>query len=249
MTRQRLQLLLDGEDPVYGRSLAFFIQFLIIVSVISIAVETLPDLPPALVRALKIEEYVIVGIFTAEYVARLIAARKPLRYVFSFFGIVDLLSIAPTLLLLGYDVRSVRALRALRILRLLKLMRYVSAFERLGRAIRAVADELVVFAGFAAIVLYLCAAAIYFFEHEAQPEAFASIFHALWWAVVTLTTVGYGDVYPVTAGGRIFTGLVLMLALGVVAVPTGLVTSALGEVRPHRADKSPSGEDGSRENG
>ncbi|MBJ3777467.1 ion transporter [Acuticoccus mangrovi] len=235
MSRQRIQAILDGEDPVFGRSVAFFLQGLILVSVVTIALETMPAFGPAWHGIFLVEEWVIVGVFSAEYLLRLYAAPRRLGYVFSFFGIIDLISILPTLLLLGYDVRSIRALRVLRVLRLLKLARYVRALERLGRAVRTVGDELVVFAAVAIIVLYLCATGIYFFEHDAQPEAFGSIPDAMWWAVVTLTTVGYGDVYPITAGGRLFTGLMLMLALGVIAVPTGLVSSALSSGDPLRS--------------
>ncbi|UOM34209.1 ion transporter [Acuticoccus sp. I52.16.1] len=230
--------------------MAFAIQAMIVVSVVSIAIATMPDLPGWLARALVVEEWVVVLFFSAEYVLRVWSAPRPLRYVFSFMGLIDLMSVLPTLLLLGYDVRSLRALRALRILRLFKLMRYVRAFDRLARAVGRVADELVVFAGVALIVLYLCATAIYHFEHDAQPEAFASIPHALWWAIVTLTTVGYGDVYPVTVGGRIFTGMVLILALGVIAVPTGLVATALSEevhVKRERAHSEDHGHDDRRD--
>jgi voltage-gated potassium channel len=236
--RQRLQAILDGEDPVYGRAVALVIQALIVTSSIAIAVETLPDLPPVMLTALTGFEIVVVSIFTVEYAARLYAAPNRLRYATSPFGIIDLLSILPTLLLLGYELHALRALRILRVLRLLKLARYIAALDRLGRALRAVLDELIVFAGIAAVVLYLCAAAIYWFENAAQPDAYASIFHAMWWAVVTLTTVGYGDVYPITVGGRIFTGLMLLVALGVIAVPTGLVATALSDERnaEHRGE-------------
>ncbi|MEM7696276.1 MAG: ion transporter [Pseudomonadota bacterium] len=231
MSRVRLRAILDGEDPVWGTKVALTLQALIILSVISVAVETMPGLPPWLSRALFIEEMIIVAIFIVEYGARIYAAERRLRYIFSFYGLIDLIAIVPTLLLAGYDMRSLRAIRALRVLRLLKLMRYVRAFDRLAHALKKVADELLVFAFVAAILLYLCATAIYLFEHEAQPEAFASIPHAMWWAVVTFTTVGYGDVYPITAGGRIFTSVILVLALGVVAVPTGLIATALTEER------------------
>jgi len=231
MTRERLRAILDGNDPRWGRKAAFTLQFLIVLSALSVAVETLPGLPPWLARALFVEEIIVVAIFSIEYILRVCSARRPLRYVFSVYGIVDLVAIAPTMLLTGYDLRSLRVIRALRVLRLLKLMRYVRAFDRLAHAVRSVVDELVVFGCVAAVLLYLCATAIYLFEHEAQPEAFASIPHAMWWAVVTFTTVGYGDVYPVTAGGRIFTGVILVLALGVVALPTGLIATALSEER------------------
>lgn len=235
-TRTRLRLILDGEDPVLGRRVAFIIQGFILLSVVSIAIETVPGLPDWVILAFRIEEIVIVTFFVVEYVLRIYSAERRLAYIFSFYGLIDLLAIAPTLFILGFDMRSIRALRVFRILRLLKLMRYVHAFDRLGRALRTVGHELVVFAAVAAVLLYLCATVIYLFERHAQPEDFASIPHAMWWAVVTFTTVGYGDVYPITTGGRIFTGVILILALGVVAVPTGLIATALTEHRSRGAD-------------
>lgn len=236
-SRRRLRVILDGEDPVFGRRVAFAIQVLIVVSVIAVAVETLPGLPPAARLALRAFEALVLALFTVEYAVRIYAAPRRLAYILSPLGIIDFLATVPALVLLGVDLRSLRLLRLLRVLRLLKLVRYVAALRRLGRAVASIRDELAVFALIAAMVLYLCASAIYYFEHEAQPEAFASIFHAMWWAVVTLTTVGYGDVYPVTAGGRVFTGLVLVLALGIIAVPTGLIASALAQEQ-ERAKKA-----------
>lgn len=134
-------------------------------------------------------------------------------------------------LALGVDLRSVRALRLLRLFHLLKLARYGSAARRLQRATLLVREELVLFTGAASVLIFLAAVGIYYFERDAQPAAFASVFHSLWWAVITLTTVGYGDVYPVTVGGRVFTFLVLMVGLGIVAVPTGLIASALSKAR------------------
>jgi voltage-gated potassium channel len=239
-----MQSILDGDDPVWGRRIAFIIQGLILASAVAIAVETLPNLPPPVHLSLVVFEYAVVSLFTVEYALRLWAAPNRLRYATSFFGLIDLMSILPTILLIGYDLQALRALRLVRVLRLLKLVRYVRAFERLARAFLSVVDELVVFAGLASVVLYLCAAAIYWFEHAAQPDAFASIFHSMWWAIVTLTTVGYGDVYPVTVGGRIFTGIMLLVALGVIAVPTGLVASALS--RERLSDRKQDAEEGAK---
>jgi voltage-gated potassium channel len=137
---------------------------------------------------------------------------------------------------LGIDLRAVRALRLLRLLRILKLARYSSAIGRFQRAVALAREELVVFLGIAVMLIYLSAVGIYYFEHEAQPDLFASVFHSLWWAVVTLTTVGYGDAFPVTLGGRMFTFAVLMAGLGIVAVPTGLLASALSRVREEERD-------------
>lgn len=127
----------------------------------------------------------------------------------------------------------------LRLLRLFKVARYHNALSRLGRAIAMVHQELTVFAAVAIFTLYLCGIGIYYFEHATQPKAFASVVDGMWWAAVTLTTVGYGDVYPVTPGGRLFTVLIMFVALGAVAVPTGLVTAALVRLRAIEEAASP----------
>jgi voltage-gated potassium channel len=177
----------------------------------------------------------IVAVFTLEYLLRNITAVRPLSYALSFWGFVDLIAIAPFYLSLGVDLRAARALRLLRLFQILKVFRHSG--ERLVAAFKSVRGELLVFAGFALIVFYLSGVGIYLFENAAQPEAFASIPHGLWWALTTLTTVGYGDVYPITVGGRIFTMIVLILGLGIIAVPTGLIASALTEVRKEERDR------------
>ncbi|MHC5135804.1 MAG: ion transporter, partial [Planctomycetota bacterium] len=171
------------------------------------------------------------SIFSIEYFLRVLVADKKIRFIFSFFGIIDLLAILPFYLRLGIDLRSIRSIRMLRIFRMLKLARYSRAIHRLHRALNIIKQELVLFFATTCILLYLSAAGIYLFENTAQPEAFKSVFHSLWWATITLTTVGYGDIYPVTVGGKIFTFFVLMIGLGIVAVPTGLMASALSKAR------------------
>ena len=131
----------------------------------------------------------------------------------------------------GLDLRAVRAFRLLRLVRVLKPARYSAAARRFHKAFLLAREELILFVLVASIMLYLAAVGIYYFEHEAQPEAFQSVFHSLWWAVATLTTVGYGDVYPITAGGRIFTAFVLFVGLGIVAIPAGMVATALSRAR------------------
>lgn len=222
---------LEGTHPRLGRSVGFAIQALIILSVISIGVETLPDLPAWTRGFFWIEEIVVVAVFTIEYLLRIVIAPNPWSYIFSFWGVIDLVAVLPFYLGLPADLRGVRAFRLLRLFRLLKLAHYSAAADRIVAALRLIVPELVIFAIVAATVTYLCAFGIYSFEHDAQPEKFASVFHAMWWAAITLTTVGYGDVVPVTLGGRIFTMLMLFVAIGVVAVPTGLVASALSHFR------------------
>jgi voltage-gated potassium channel len=209
----------------------YLIQALIVLSLVGFAVETLPDLSAKTKTFLRWFEIATIAVFTVEYFLRVFLCEPLGRYARSFFGIVDLVAILPFYLSTGIDLRSMRAFRLLRLFRLLKLARYSSAIRRYHRAFSIVREELILFGVTALIVFYLASVGIYYFENEAQPEAFASVFHSFWWAVATLTTVGYGDVYPVTIGGKIFTFVVLMVGLGLVAVPTGLFASALSRTR------------------
>ena len=213
------------------------IQLLIILSSLSFAVETLPDLSPQIAVLLHLFEVLSVVIFTIEYLLRIYVAEQKLAFVISFFGVVDLLAILPFYLALGIDLRTVRTFRLLRLFRIFKLARYSRAVQRFHRALQIASEEIVLFFFVTAILLYLAAVGIYYFEHEVQPNAFTSVFHSLWWAVATLTTVGYGDVYPVTVGGRVFTFFVLLIGLGVVSVPAGLVATALSKARELEADE------------
>jgi voltage-gated potassium channel len=199
--------------------------------VVAFSVETLPSLPPSIRTFLQYSEYVVVALFTLEYAYRVYSAPSRWGFVFSFYGVIDILAILPFYLGIFVDLKSLRLIRMLRWLRILKLARYNSALVRFGRAIFYAKEELIIFTMASVVILYLSAVGIYHFEHEAQPENFRSLFDALWWAVATLTTVGYGDIYPITLGGRLFTFGVLMVGLGMVAVPTGIVASSLSSIR------------------
>ena len=231
-----LKDIVERSDTVAGRSFDLCIQLLIVLSLITFSVETLPNLSPTARQSLYIFEVVTVAIFTIEYVIRLVVAERKLAFATSFFGLIDLLAILPFYLSFGIDLRSIRAFRLLRLFRMFKLVRYSNAIQRFHRAFLIAREELVLFLFVTIILLYLAAVGIYHFEHEAQPDTFASVFHSLWWAVATLTTVGYGDVYPITAGGRIFTFVILLVGLGVVSVPAGLVASALSKAREMESD-------------
>ena len=238
-----LRSVVQDSSTVSGRIFDSVIIVIIIGSLVMIAVETVPTLSPEARYWLHIAETVITLIFVTEYALRILTSPKKKEYIFSFYGIVDVLAIAPFFLFflpLGNEVLAVRAVRILRIFRVVKLTRYADAMFRLGRALRASQQEAELFVVATAILLFLASVGIYYFEHEAQPESFSSIPDSLWWAVATLTTVGYGDVYPITIGGKIFTFLILMCGLGVIAVPAGLIASALTEIRDEDLGKSSS---------
>ena len=227
----QLQEIIERVDTRLGRSFDLFIQALILLSLITFSIDTLPHFSATTQAWLRGIEVFCVIVFTIEYVLRVVVSKPRLAYVFSFFGIVDLVSILPFYLAVGVDLRSIRAFRMLRLFRLFKLARYSSAIRRFHVAISIAKEELVLFLCVTLILLYVSAVGIYYFENEAQPEQFASVFHSLWWAVTTLTTVGYGDTYPITVGGRIFTFLILLIGLGVFSVPAGLIASALAKAR------------------
>lgn len=229
--KSAISSLVNDPSTTHGRAFALAIQVLILLSLVTFTLDTLPGLDAATKLALRIIECVTVGIFTVEYLLRIYVAKSKVRFVFSFYGLVDLLAILPFYISSGIDLRAVRVFRFLRLLRILKLVRYNAAIRRFHRAFVIAREELALFGMVALIILYLSSVGIYYFENEAQPEKFKSILHSLWWAVTTLTTVGYGDMYPITGGGKFFTFLVLIVGLGVVAVPTGLIASALTQAR------------------
>ncbi len=216
----------------------YLVQALIVLSLITFALETIPGLSQFHRKLLNYFEFFTVVIFSIEYLLRVILCRPSKSYAFSFFGIVDLVAILPFYISSGVDLRTVRAFRLQRLFRLLKLARYSSAMQRYHRAFMIAREELVLFGFTALIMFYLAAAGIYHFEHIVQPEIFSSVFHSFWWAIATLTTVGYGDIYPITVGGKIFTFFILMIGLGFVAVPTGLCASALSRARDEEKSES-----------
>ena len=233
----RIARFVHETDTPAGRAFHLFVLVLIIYSITTLSIETLPDLSPSTRAVLDTSDLIITLLFTMEYVLRVLAAPNKRAYVFSFYGVIDLLAIAPFYLALELDLKGIRALHLFHLFFIFKLIRYNTAMQRFVKAFAYLKEELILFLTATGILLYLSAAGIYYFENEAQPDNFQSIFHSLWWAVATLTTVGYGDVYPITVGGRLFTFVVLMIGLGIVAVPAGLIASALSKVREEKEEE------------
>lgn len=237
VTINKLKGIVETTDTSGGKTFDLVIQFLIIISLITFSIDTLPDLSQTSKDILRCIEVIIVSIFTLEYILRIFVAAKKFSFIFSFYGIIDLAAIAPFYFVTGLDLRSIRIFRLLRLLRVFKLFRYSEALNRFRRVVEIAKEEIVLFFFASLTLLYLSAVGIYYFENTAQPEQFKSIFHSLWWAVATLTTVGYGDIYPITVGGQIFTFFILMIGLGTIAVPAGLVSSALSQARKEEIER------------
>lgn len=228
-------------DTPAGRIFDLFILLLIILSFIAFSLETLPNLNPIFSYWLRLFEVFTVAIFTIEYFLRLYVSDKKFKFIFSPYGIIDLLAILPFYLALGVDLRSVRILRLFRLIRIFKLFRYSHALERLVDAFKEIKEELILFVVAISFVLIISSVGIYYFENPVQPEIFSSIFTSFWWSVVSITTVGYGDMAPITIGGRIFTFFLLILGIGIIAAPTGLLAASLSKTA--KKDKDEAGYD------
>jgi len=226
-----LKRIVEQNDTRWGRVFDLTVQALIVVSLVTFSIETLPNLSGPVRRLLRYAEVFTVLVFTMEYLLRVYVADRKLSFVFSFFGIIDLIAILPFYVSTGIDLRSIRGVRLFRLFRVLKVVRYSKAIRRFHQALLIAKEEIILFGLVAALLLFLSAVGIYYCENETQPDVFASVFHCLWWAVCTLTTVGYGDIYPVTTGGKVFTFFVLAIGLGIISVPAGLVASALSRAR------------------
>ena len=239
--KDKIDKIVETRESKAGLYFDYAIQVLILLSVASFTIETLPDLTAETINYLETFELVCILIFSLEYLVRLYIAKNKLKFITSFYGIIDILAILPFYLTLGFDLRSARVLRFLRLFRLIKLIRYNKAIRRFQTAFMMIKQELVMFSMVSLILFYLSAVGIYYFENSVQPESFSSVFSSLWWSVVTLTTVGYGDIVPITVGGRIFTFIILMIGLGIIAIPSGMISSALTEARAIEKKEKDSG--------
>jgi voltage-gated potassium channel len=205
----------------------------IVVSVLAVALESVASIDARWGSQLRTLEWVITGLFTVEYLLRLYAVGRPLAYARSFFGVVDLLAILPTYLSLfvtgAQTLVVIRALRLLRIFRVMKLARFVGEARFLYSALRASMRKIIVFLGGVLTTVLIVGSAMYLIEGSAN--GFTSIPTSVYWTIVTMTTVGYGDIAPQTPLGKLLASAVMILGYGIIAVPTGIVTVELAGVR------------------
>lgn len=230
----------DDGTSLLSRIFDWMITGLILASVIIVFAATF-DLPKGVLRTLLLIEGVASVVFTVEYALRILTAdflcpesgtiKARVKYVFSPMALVDLVAILPFWLpmLLPGTMLGLRALRLVRLLRIFKLNRYFDAIKSLGEVIVLKKRELLGSLFFVSILMLISSLLMYSAEHEAQPEVFRNAFSGLWWAVATLTTVGYGDIYPVTALGRLLGAFIAFSGLAAVAIPTGIISSGLME--------------------
>ena len=206
------------------------VYFLIIASIVGIVAET-HDISDNARYLLGLFETVTYIAFSIEYIYRILQARKGLgvqSYALSFFGIIDLLAILPFFLpfIIAVDARAIRVLRLLRLVNVIKIGRHNRAINTLIKVIRSVRTEVAVTLFASIVVVVFAGILMYYAEHETQPEVFTNMSQSIWWAVATLTTIGYGDIYPVTALGKIIASSLAFVGIGLVAIPAGLISAA-----------------------
>jgi voltage-gated potassium channel len=229
--RQRLHTVIFEADTRAGRWFDVVLFVAIAVSVVAVSLESIAGVREQYGPWLRGLEWGITGLFTLEYLLRLLAVRNPWRYALSFYGVVDLLAILPTFVSLvvsgTQSLQVVRVLRLLRIFRVFKLTRFVGEAAHLRLALRASSRKITIFLAVVGTIVLIVGSLMYVIEGE--QSGFTSIPLSIYWAIVTMTTVGYGDITPHTALGRMLASALMIGGYGIIAVPTGIVTVELAE--------------------
>ena len=236
--RQKIYIIIYGSNTFAGKLFDLILLGVILLSVLLVMLETVEQLDAKYHKFLIISEWIITVFFTIEYILRIICNRKPLNYIFSFYGIVDLISILPMYLsffIPGSRMLSViRALRLLRLFGILNLVHFTGQESQLKLAIKASRTKIIVFVYFVLIVSILLGAIMYVVE--GKNSGFTSIPTSIYWCIVTLTTVGYGDIAPVTTLGQIIASFIMIMGYGIIAVPTGIVTAEFSSMKNKSKD-------------
>lgn len=236
--RQRIHSIIYGTDTVAGRLFDLILLGLILLSVFLFMLETVQGFDAKYHHQLIILEWIITGLFTLEYLLRIITTDKPRKYIFSFFGIIDLLAILPMYLsffFVGSRIFSIiRALRLLRLFKILNHPKFTGQSVHLLKALQASRGKITVFLYFVLISTIIIGSIMYVVEGE--ENGFTSIPISIYWTIVTLTTVGYGDISPGTPLGQFIASLVMILGYGIIAVPTGIVTAEFTRTNANKTE-------------
>jgi voltage-gated potassium channel len=227
--RRRLHEIIFESDTPAGRGFDLILLWTVILSVLVVMIESIASIRSEYGEVLRAVEWIFTGLFSLEYLLRLLAVRRPLRYATSFFGVVDLLAILPTFISLlvpgAQALLIVRIARLLRVFRILKLASFLHEADVLRRALAASRAKITVFLGAVIAVVVVTGTLMYLIEHE--NPGFDNIPRAIYWAIVTLTTVGFGDITPKTPLGQILSSFIMIMGYGIIAVPTGIVSVEL----------------------
>ena len=230
----------ETRDKGFPKYFNYFIMTLILVNVVTMILETVKVIYEPYHTYFHAFELFVIAVFTCEYIMRILTAdlafpcgnrlKSILKYMFSFYGLIDLLAILPFYMpFTKLDLRIVRTLRLLRFLRLFKITRYNNSMELIKSVMSEKRSELGVTCFVIIIVMIIASFLMFYAENAAQPDHFPNVLACIWWSIVTLTTVGYGDVFPVTGIGRFIGGVIAFLGIGLVALPTGIISAGFLE--------------------
>ena len=225
------EVIYEADTPA-GKLFDVILLLVILLSILLVMLESIESIGTKYAYILDVAEWVITILFSIEYLARIISVEKPKTYVFSFYGIIDLLSTIPkyiSLFVLGtHSLVALRALRLLRVFRILKLTRFIGESANFGKALKRSRAKIAVFISFVIVLCIILGTVMYLVESN-EESGFTSIPRSVYWAIVTLTTVGYGDIAPITALGQFIASLIMILGYGIIAIPTGIVTSEMSK--------------------
>ena len=237
--RLTLHEIIYGTHTPAGKMFDIILLIVILYSIIIVMLESVPRIDDKFHDFLNISEWVVTILFSIEYVLRLICIKRPTSYIFSFFGLVDLLSTIPKYLSFFFVgsqyFTAFRALRLLRVFRILKLVRFVGESNNLVRALKASRAKIFIFVFFVLVVSVLLGTIMYLVE--GPDHGFNSIPHSVYWTIVTLTTVGYGDISPETPLGQFIATFIMIIGYGIIAVPTGIVSAEYVTAKKHENDE------------
>jgi voltage-gated potassium channel len=226
------EIIYEADTPA-GKLFDLLLLFLIVISIVAVMLESIKGINIKYGEQLNTLEWIITALFTLEFVARISCIAKPMKYVLSFYGIVDILSILPSYI--GIFVAGnhsslsvIRSLRLLRIFRILKLARYIGEANLLIKSLKASRPKILIFMFFVLSVTFILGTVMYIVESE--ESGFTSIPMSIYWAIVTLTTVGYGDIAPATALGQAIASFIMITGYAVIAVPTGIVSAEIAKI-------------------
>ncbi|HEY6141926.1 MAG TPA: ion transporter [Flavobacterium sp.] len=238
LLRQRIHIIIYGSDTRAGRLFDLILLGLILLSVFLVMLETVKGFDLKYHHELIVLEWIITIFFTIEYLLRIITTNTPRRYIFSFFGIIDLIAILPMYLsffFFGSKVFSIiRALRLLRLFKILNHPKFIGQSAQLSKALTASRQKITIFLYFVLISAVLIGSLMYLIEGE--ENGFTSIPTSIYWTIVTLTTVGYGDISPATPLGQFVASIVMILGYGIIAVPTGIVTAEFAKTNANKSE-------------
>lgn len=237
--RNRLHEILYEADTKAGRIFNIGLFFVIIASIVFVMLESVEEIDAKYHKFLDIAEWVITILFSIEYFARMITVKHPSKYIFSFYGIIDLLATIPKYLSIIFigsqSLVALRALRLLRVFRILKLARYIGESTNLTRALKLSRAKILIFMLFMFILCIILGTVMYLVEGDKE-SGFTSIPRSVYWAIVTITTVGYGDIAPITALGQLIASFIMLMGYAIIAVPTGIITAEMTRIRKGKID-------------